>query len=358
MKPCTQIRVDQSAGKRAPAVGTAAAGRTSGSAALSKPSNLQLSGAWAFYESRHQADNETIRALERKVKELESKNDRLVNDLQQATAQLSAQQTQASISDNERRTLESRLKDLQVSHRTLQNTSSKDIERMSREVNMLRTQNEVLRAQTFQAQQESMDAQKALATTSEDLAQSQDLERQLVERLEAAEAEAAEATGRANALASDNKTLLRQRDHHISHAELLMKEKNRYFTMMQGLKRAGVACALAEDESQPNQSEQRQKSPAQGTLKQSPKLKSAASTKSRRAMKQRLLLLASHATDTRSAVNAVFCLVLHEGCVKAGSAAFSAKDAIREAQRMRARSASTTPVKVSDVKVGSEHPTY
>lgn len=39
-----------------------------GSAALNRPANLKLSGAWAFYESRHHEDSARLRALEKQVR--------------------------------------------------------------------------------------------------------------------------------------------------------------------------------------------------------------------------------------------------------------------------------------------------
>lgn len=43
------------------------AGVRLGSAALNRPASLKLSGAWAFYESRHEEDSLRIRAMEKQV---------------------------------------------------------------------------------------------------------------------------------------------------------------------------------------------------------------------------------------------------------------------------------------------------
>ena len=83
-----QAMVQQASGRRTPATSSG----TRGSAALSTPANLQLSGAWGFYESRHQEDNLSIRALEQEARDLSASSRDLKKQLEEALAQLSASQ--------------------------------------------------------------------------------------------------------------------------------------------------------------------------------------------------------------------------------------------------------------------------
>lgn len=99
---------------------------------------------------------------------------------------------------------------LQVLHRESCSSSSQELAALGEEAARLRQENEVLQSKAMVAHRLASDASMELSATAEDLSVSRQAERLLVDRVEAAEGEAADLKGRNASLERENANLLKQ----------------------------------------------------------------------------------------------------------------------------------------------------
>jgi len=283
------------------------AGVRLGSAALNRPASLKLSGAWAFYESRHEEDSLRIRAMEKQVAELKSSNRAYAEQLAEVRAQLAAESSRREALAAQCETAEEQLEQLRVRFRASCEDAKSDRAAAERELGHLRVEVGELRESRVATSEELRVRVADLSMLSSDLGMSKESERLLVERLEVAEVSAAEHAARNAELEADNASLLQQRDHHLHHAELLMKEKNRYFTQLQELRRKQAEAEAAQGDSRPSTSIRSGWTPAP-----SPPSKGKKPSQKQTRTVQPVAVAVSKAT-----------------------ASFTKRDAIREAQRHR-----------------------
>jgi chromosome segregation ATPase len=183
------------------------------------------------------------------VSELSSSNNSFQRKLAEALAQLSAETTQREALRSQAEGSEQQLRQLDERYRSLHEISGRERIMLQKEAERLREENEELQREGTATREDARNRNSEIMTLREDLRVSKESERQLAERVEIAEVSAAEHAERSGELERENLALIQQRDHHLHHAELLMKEKNRYFTQLQELRKRQAEEAASGDAS-------------------------------------------------------------------------------------------------------------
>lgn len=172
---------------------------------------------------------------------MESINASLHQELQSCRTQLEVECNRADHAERELQHLQDQFHALQLLHRDLESSSTVQTSDLKSQLCQCREENKLLHAETDAAVQRARKSEAAFSAASAEVDSLREAEAALVNRVEDAEAMVAQLSGQNATLQAEAAMLLKQRDHHINHAELLMKEKNRYFAMLTDMKRRHAA---------------------------------------------------------------------------------------------------------------------